>query len=357
MLGKFVNLTGAKTIPSLAEYRILPVKVKLPLPSERLQQLCYSDLNSTESERRAVVDSLLFSLHQLEASVTVDSALRRVVEGGGGDWMGQYMTKREFSGSYHVFGVVMPDLHSSWPTKHQSSHLSTTQLAEHDSGSTHPATKPATTLSRDEEVHHTPRGVHKHLNAAVRVFHKGQGLVRPLIPRFLAQLRPVAKLLGTDTHSNVKSSISSQSCANPASFAGAQNSSNLLAHADDHITVSSSTPEQVATQTATAGTTASGADGEADGEAISEAVSKADCDADNSLVTSLECKLPDHSSGNGVPTKTLLPDRGQLGHPQESAPPGSSHADPKRDVHHIGLLSQHPVPSELANLLDVVADK
>ena len=28
MLGKFVNLTGAKTIPSLAEYRILPDKVR-----------------------------------------------------------------------------------------------------------------------------------------------------------------------------------------------------------------------------------------------------------------------------------------------------------------------------------------
>ena len=133
--------------------------MKLPLRSERLQQLCYSDLNSTESERRAVVNSLLAALQQLEASVAVDSALRRVVEGGGGEWMGQYMIKREFSeGSYHVFGIVMPDLRSSWPTKHQSSHLSMTQLAEHDSGSTHPAKKLATTLSRDEEVYHNPNG-------------------------------------------------------------------------------------------------------------------------------------------------------------------------------------------------------
>ncbi|KAA6426725.1 MAG: hypothetical protein FRX49_03835 [Trebouxia sp. A1-2] len=206
MLGKFVNLTGAKTIPSLAEYRILPDKVqlhqmyqsyhdadpdrrtppiptaqvKLPLPSERLQQLCYSDLNSTESERRAVANSLLGSLQHLEASVAVDSALRRVVEGGGVDWMGQYMIKREFSeGAYHVFGIVMPDLRSSWPTKQQSSHQSTTQLAEHDSDATHPAKKPATTSSCDEEVYHNPNGIHKHLNAAVRAFHKGQGLESP----------------------------------------------------------------------------------------------------------------------------------------------------------------------------------
>jgi len=333
-----------------------PLQVKLPLPSERLQQLCYSDLNSTESERRAVVDSLLASLQQLEASVAVDSALRRVVEGGGGDWMGQYMIKREFSeGSYHVFGIVMPDLRSSWPTKHQSSHLSMTQLAEHDSGSSHPAKKPATTLSNnhDEKVYHNPNGIYKHLNAAVRVFHKGQGLVRPLIPDFLAQLRPVAKLLGTDTDSTVKSSISSQSCANPASFADTQNSSKLLMPADDHTTASSTTPEQAATQTATAGTTAS----EAASEAASETDSETDSEADSSFVTSIESKLPDPSSGNGVPTKILLPEQGHLSHPQESAPPGFSLADPHHDVHHMGLPSRQQLPAELANLLDLTADR
>ena len=200
---------------------------------------------------------------------------------------------------------------------------------------------PASTFSRDEEVYHNPKGIHKHLNAAVRVFHKGQGLVRPLIPDFLAQLRPVAKLLGTDTHSTVKSSISSQSCPNPARFAKAQNNSRLLPPAGDHSTVCSSTPEQAATHTATAGTTA--------GEAASE--------ADSSLVTPDESKLPDLSSGNGVPTKILLPDQGRLGQPQESAPPGFIHADPQHDVHHMGLLSQQQLPAELANLLDETADR
>ncbi len=328
--------------------------MKIPLSSERLQQLCYSDLRSTESERRAVVDSLLGSFQQLEASVAVDSTLRRVVEGGGGDWMGQYMIKREFSeGSYHVFGIVMPDLRSTWPTKHQSSHVSMTQVAEHDSDATCPAKKPATTFSRDEEVYHNPNGICKHLNAAVRVFHKGQGLVRPLIPDFLAQLRPAAKLLGTNTHSTVKSSISSQSCPNPASFAEAQNSSRFLTPAGDHSTAGSSNPEQAATQTADAGTTA----GEADSELGNEADIEADNECDSSLVTSVESTLPDPNCGNGVPTQTMLNEQGHLSHPQESASPGFNHADPQPDAHHMGLLGQQQLPAEVANLLDVTADR
>jgi len=339
-----------------------PLQVKLPLPSERLQQLCYSGLNSTESERRAVVDSLLNSLQQLEASVAVGSALRRVVEGGGVDWMGQYMIKREFSeGSYHVFGIVIPDLRSSWPTKPQSSHLSMTQLAEHDSDATHPAEKPSATFSHDEEVYHNPNGIHKHLNAAVRIFHKGQGLVRPLIPNFLAQLRPVAKLLGTDTHSTVKSSIGSQSCPNPASFAEAQNNSGLSTPAGDYSTVCSSTPQQAATRTATAGITASEAASEADSEADIEADFAADCASDNdsvsSLVTSAESTLPDLSSGIGVPTQTLLPEQGHFSQPQESIPPGFSHADPQHDRHHMDMPSQQQLPAELASLLDAIADR
>ena len=308
-----------------------------------------------------MVNSLLSSLQQLDASVAVESALRNVVEGGGGDWMGQYMIKREFSeGSYHVFGIVIPDLRSSWPTKHQSSQVSTTQLAEHDPGATHPAEKPSSTFSHDEEVYHNPNSIHKHLYSAVRAFHKGQGLVRPLIPEFLAQLRPIAKLLGTNTHSTVKSSISSQSCPNTASFAEAQNSSNKVT-ATDHSTAGSSTPEQAATQTATAGTTASEADGKADGEADNEADiaadSAADTAADSSLVTSVDSTLPDLSSGNGLPTQTLLTEQGHLKHSQESTPSGFSPADPQHDAHHMDLLSQQQLPAELANLLDVIADR
>ena len=107
--------------------------------------------------------------------------------------------------------------------------------------------------------------------------------------------------------------------------------------AGDHSTICSSTPEQAATHTATAGTTAS--------------------EADSSLVTSVESKLPDLSSGNCVPTKTLVPEQGYLTHPQESAPPGFIHADPQHDVHHMGLLSQQQLPAELANLLDETADR
>ena len=328
--------------------------MKLPLPSKRLQQLCYSGLNSTESERRAVVNSLLSSLQQLEASVAVNSALRRVVEGGGGDWMGQYMIKREFSeGSYHVFGIVIPDLRSSWPTKHQSSHMSTTQLAEHDFGVSHPAEKPSTTSTHDEEVYHNPRGIRQHLNAAVRIVHKGQGLVRSLIPEFLAQLRPIAKLLGANTDSIVKSSISSQSCPNPASFAEAQNNSRLMTPGGKHSTAGSSTPQQGATQTATAGATAVAADSEADNEAAIEA----DSESDSGLVTSVESTLPDPSNGNGVPTQSLLPEQGHLSHPQESTPSGFNHGDPQHDARLMNLLSQQQLPAELPNLLDVIADR
>ncbi len=111
--------------------------------------------------------------------------------------------------------------------------------------------------------------------------------------------------------------------------------------AGDHSTVCSSTPEQAATHTATAGTTAS------------ETASEADSEADSSLVTSVNSKLPDLS----VPTKTLLPEQGHLGQPQESAPPGFNHADPQHDVHHMGLLSQQQLPAELASLLDETADR
>ena len=42
------------------------MQVQLPLTPARLEKLCYSDLNSTEAERNAVVNSLLQALHQLE---------------------------------------------------------------------------------------------------------------------------------------------------------------------------------------------------------------------------------------------------------------------------------------------------
>ncbi len=180
--------------------------------------------------------------------------------------------------------------------------------------------------------------------------------MRPLIPDFLAQLRPIAKLLGTNTHSTVKSSISSQSCPNPASFADAQNSSKTLTPTG-HATAGSTIPEQAAAQTATAGTLAGEADSEADSEADNEADNEADIEADSSLVTSVESELPDLSSGNGVPTQTLLPEQGHLSYPQESAPPGFSLADPQHDAHHMGLLSQQRLPAELANLLDATADR
>ena len=100
----------------------IAVQVHMPLPPARLEELCYSGLEASENERNVVVHSLLQALHQLEASVGIGSEVRGVIEGGSGDWMGQYMLKREFSeGSFHVFGIVVPDLR----TTHASGHHQT----------------------------------------------------------------------------------------------------------------------------------------------------------------------------------------------------------------------------------------
>ena len=218
------------------------MQVHLPLSANRLEELCYSDLTATEAERNAVVESLLQALYQLESSVDIGSDVRKVVEGGGGDWMGQYMIKREYSeGSYHVFGIIVPDLRASHSALHQPADPSFSEGAcqsnvahrgsDHvgaasdpsSSGSTAEAGKEAVDEAAneagDEAVNaddaaaagknaelanadgaqgsETCAGKEHPASKAASFMHKAQALVRPLIPQSIAQLKSVARLLGT----------------------------------------------------------------------------------------------------------------------------------------------------------------
>ena len=231
------------------------MQVHLPVPAPRLEQLCYSGLNTTESEREAVVNSLLQALVQLESAVDVGSEVRNVVEGGGGSWMGQYMIKREYSeGSHHVFGIIVPDLLTQLQedTQHQSQspegkeevcknnkedqvqnriarpddfdetkskgldfpgndspcagkHASMTN-AEAAAAADYPASAEAEAEASDDgftcpsgssctaQTHAAPEQT---VGVVAKLIDKGQIFIRPLVPTVVAQLRPVAMLLGT----------------------------------------------------------------------------------------------------------------------------------------------------------------
>ena len=235
------------------------MQVRLPVSAPRLEQLCYSSLNSTESEREAVVNSLLQALFQVEASVDIGSEVRNVVEGGGGSWMGQYMIKREYSeGSHHVFGIIVPDLQTHGDTQYQSQSPESGEevckknvednvknrkgrtvadetdsigLDLSDNGSPHadkqasmttagaannpvsaeaannPVSAEAeavdddgfTCSSSSRSTAQTCAASEQTVGVVAKLIDKGQMLIRSLVPTVVAQLRPVAMLLGTDS--------------------------------------------------------------------------------------------------------------------------------------------------------------
>lgn len=235
------------------------MQVHLPLSATRLEELCYSDLNTTESEHKAVVQSLLHALHQLESSVGKGSPVRTVVEGGGGDWMGQYMIKREYSeASYHVFGIVVPDLRAGDDSPLQPANSTNSSEEMFQSNSLNHGSVEECDVARDgsgpgmaachsnqcldssdvaasgrhaaeaaDEAVDTKQlaaggdakltsleaasdmwacvGKHQPARRAAAVLHKAQAFLRPLVPQGIAQLWPVARLLGT-----CNSSISSE---------------------------------------------------------------------------------------------------------------------------------------------------
>jgi len=317
--------------------------VKLPLTAERLQELCYSDLNSTASERAAVVTGLLAALHHLEASVGSNSTVRKTVEGGGGDWMGQYMIKREFSeGSYHVFGIVIPDLR----LEHAAEDQSAGSQMSHDEEACPKADLRSTqsdkdrsaesVMGNDEDVCHNPDAAtlasrHRAVQTATRLFHKGQGLVRPLVPEFLSHLRPVAKLLGTShtrTGGHISENSTKQSCSDPITShsdpqpSGHPNKGIKDAHAE---TANSQTAVHV---------------------------------KPSSNVTLVQDVLPDPSTGGAIGTDILLPADHHNSH-QRWQPSGTSDNDyaPKHDLQNMDSIEKGHLPADLASLLDVTADR
>lgn len=264
------------------------LQVKIPLPTERLQELCYSELNSTESERSTVVSSLMHSLYQLEASVDMNSTVRQVVEGGGGDWMSQYMIKREFSeGSYHVFGITVPDLRSIQSVlKHNLS-------ARQDHAE-------EVCPNLDAGV---PAFVPEPTSILVKLIHKGQDLMRPLVPDSLARLQPVATLLGTctDTIDVIPEKSKQRTCKDSAAIVGVQTKTGV------------------------------------------------------SSVTTI---LPSPSSGNVVSHDTLGPANQICSHcPSADVDRGHVDCAHKDDSHHMAAIDQGLLPAEIASLLNATADR
>ena len=241
------------------------MQVQLPISPTRLEELCYSDLSTTKAERNAVVNSLLQALHQLESSVDMDSNLRNVIVGEGGDWMGQYMIKREYSeGSFHVFGIIVPDLRSNHASKDlRADHYCSEAACQNNITSSSsgggddtsdrggPVVKPlqahqpvdslsvafnsgSADAEADDEAGDEAGEADQHTTAndadlgmlgavtgicvgteydepiikAVAFMHKAQALIWGLVPQRIAQLRPIARLLGMDSCSS-SSSISS----------------------------------------------------------------------------------------------------------------------------------------------------
>lgn len=236
------------------------------LSASRLEELCYSDLNTTEAERGAVVQSLLKALSQLESTVDMGSPVRKVVEGGGADWMGQYMVKREYSeGSIHVSGIVVPDLRETNGSTHQPHNLtkcsdgidpndktnhdskeecgvasgeadaavnacqgcdcrnaaahgrSTAEAVNEATDSDQTAAGDGAELANREAASGTCTCVVEDwlvASRAVAIMHKAQAFLRPLVPQSISQVRPVAMLLGR-SNSSINGSIQQPGyCAN-----------------------------------------------------------------------------------------------------------------------------------------------
>lgn len=370
------------------------MQVQLPLTSTRLEELCYSDLNTTNAERDAVVNSLLQALHQLESSVDMDSEVRNVIEGGGHDWMGQYMVKREYSeGSFHVFGIVVPDLRSSHSSSNQkanhscsegmcqnsvssssvgyddtsdgggtiltSSHAhqpvdssdaalsggSAVAEANHEAGDAgQQATGNDAGLSILGGADDTGTCIEKTwpTSTAFAVMHKAQAVIWPLLPHRIAQLKPVARLFGMASHSS--SSSSSNGCNRisdtmpQAAFCPIVDSQTMSDNSTD-VTRAKPAKELIFSSTASERlthnqTSAVGAILKAD----SKPLSRPDL-------------LPDPQTGDAVLTDILIPteharsaERDHINTPHGSHGPEYGFAD-------------WMLPVELVSLLEVTADR
>ena len=373
------------------------MQVQLPLTPARLEKLCYSDLNSTEAERNAVVNSLLQALHQLESSVDMDSEVRKVIEGGGGDWMGQYMVKREFSeGSFHVFGIVVPDLRSSHASRDQKAHpncregVCQNNITSPSSEACDDASDGGGSMDNSPQAHQpvdssdaafssgsagaeaedeagdagrhatnsdadlgivgaasdkvTCVGKEWPISKAVAVMHKAQTLIWPLVPHRIAQLRPVAKLLGRSSHISSSSSggggcnRSSDTmhqapfCPNVDSQIVSGTSDLSQAKPANEATCFSTVPERVTDNQASA----------------MEASMKVD-----SKPHSRPDLLPNLQTGDAVTSDILIPTE------------HSSSAEAKQD--HVGMphgshgseyaFADWKLPVELVSLLEVTADR
>ena len=371
------------------------MQVQLPLTPARLEELCYSDLNTTHAERNAVVNSLLQALHQLESSVGMDSPVRNVIEGGGGDWMGQYMVKREYSeGSFHVFGIVVPDLRSSSASRHQKAHhkctegvcqnsitSSSSEACDDTSGgggsivNSPQAHQPVDTspaafssgsagAKADDEAGDTgrhPTGSDADLgllgaasgtgtcgrkqwpiSKAAAVMHKAQTLIWPLVPQRIAQLRPVAKLLGRGSHISTSSSSSG----------GCNRSSNTMHQAafcpnvETQIVSGKSTDLTQAKPAKEATFSSTSLERATDNQASAmEASIKVD-----SKPVSRPDLLPDLQTGDAVTSDILIP--------TEQASSADAELD-HLDTPHASEygFADWKLPVELVSLLDVTADR
>ena len=341
----------------------------------------------------AVVDSFLQALHQLESSLDIGSAVRQVVEGGGGRWMGQYMIKRKYSeGSHHVFGIVVPDLRpheEDVPRPHEEDKMPPHPASERSEGVCHSSPgdtgfshqeplNVGSTAASKTDVSGNSRGSSKTAQQAsdsadpdtaatgadadppntisnssaqtgpaqhqthwpkllANLLGKGQALMATLVPSKLAQLRPVAKLLGTSGSSSSSSGSSSSSvsqlgtCANRDTSTASADSAKLRDTACKPASTKASDREQ--------GTSAVGTG------AFSE---------DFQAVVESQV-LPDINSGEAVNTDIFMPvelesSADTQGHASHV---GTSHA--ARESMRVFAASE--LSAELASLLDATADR
>lgn len=321
------------------------IQVHMPLPVARLEELCYSGLEATKSERNAVVHSLLQTLYHLEASVGIGSEVRNVIEGGGGDWMGQYMVKREYSeGSFHVFGIVVPDLrntHASFQAQQPEASSDAPSSSSAEAG----ADQHAINNDADPRTPGTVDGIcgrkQQPTSRAIMVMHKAQALIWPLVPERIAHFWPVARLLGMGSHTSSSNSCNSSGdttqqttfCPNEGIQAesGESRDLNKVNPADELLYLSTASESVLYRQAGAVGSSLN---------AESKAVSVPDV-------------LPDLQTGDAVLSDTLIPTRHD-----SSAEAVYDHMDGPHVSHGYEYdFAGWKISAELVSLLEVTADR
>ena len=130
-------------------------------------------------------------------------------------------------------------------------------------------------------------------------FHKGQSLVRPLVPEFLAQLHPVATLLGASATSPTADNTTQQCC-----FANAKVHHTDACSASGHCHSTSGTDHEDNKKGVNSHSQASSGDNEAVNRQESNGRVYANA---NSLVGVVKEGLPDVQSGGAVISESLVP--------------------------------------------------